>query len=640
MKQRKKNKRNWFQKTFSVIFALFLLMSCFVACKSKTNSKTNSDETVIQATNIDLVKNGTSEYTLVLPALATDYETYAVEEFVGFMKESTGHSFQVITDKDVHFDKTQKVISIGRTNLLKESGVTVSYEELTESGFIIKRLDNTLLLCGGGNYGTLYAVYEFLSQQIAWEAYGPDEIYFIKTRNIKLLDFNYKDKPALEYRSATWYLASSDPYFAAKWRCTTSVSKRLFNEQLWYSFPHSMFETVHPRDYASDHPDWYTADQMQPCLTNKGFKEQFVINLKQVILENPTQVFFPIGLEDSNNTMCKCVNCKAEIEQYTATGLLIRWTNELVEKIIEWKQAECIVRDIYIPMMAYYETLKPPVNANGEPIDKTVILNEYSPVLYCDIHAQNEYSYKDSEHNSSTMILIDQWKKCAPAGFYLYLYSGDWMQKFEWGDNISTFAENFQLAVELNALGAHIDCDGGGFQACAFQRMYGYVYSKLQWNPYADTNKLVNDFITHYYREGAEEMREYYYLMETSLQKYCDDYIANGGYITSIHSLSWHKKGVLERGLELIDKAIAKINAVDAYTAQQKESYISRIEIEKFSPLYYLIQFHDVEYTAPSYLELVDEFEYLLKKYGVDFIKRNSLSNDQFIAQWRARKNA
>ena len=126
MKQRKKNKRNWFQKTFSVIFALFLLMSCFAACKSKTNSETGSDESVIQATNIDLVKNGTSEYTLVLPALATDYETYAVEEFVSFMKESTGHSFQVITDKDVHFDKTQKVISIGRTNLLKESGVTVS----------------------------------------------------------------------------------------------------------------------------------------------------------------------------------------------------------------------------------------------------------------------------------------------------------------------------------------------------------------------------------------------------------------------------------------------------------------------------------------------------------------------------------
>ena len=196
------------------------------------------------------------------------------------------------------------------------------------------------------------------------------------------------------------------------------------------------------------------------------------------------------------------------------------------------------------------------------------------------------------------------------------------------------------MAVELNALGAHIDCDGGGLQACAFQRMYGYVYSKLQWNPYADTNKLVNDFITHYYREGAEEMREYYYLMETSLQKYCDDYIVNGGYITSIHALPWHKKGVLERGLELINKAIAKINAVDAYTAQQKESYISRIEIEKFSPLYYLIEFHDVEYTSLSYLELVDEFEYLLKKYGVDFIKRNSLSNDQFIAQWRARKNA
>lgn len=637
-----KGRGKFFINIISVLMAAIVLGTFMTSCANDAGEK-DADNGVITSTDIDLVKGGKSDYVVVVSDDATNYETYAAEELVLYLEESTNCRLNIVTDSGKTFNQNDKVISIGRTDILSESGVEVSYDELKRDGFVIKRLGNTLILCGGGGYGTLYAVYEFLYRQIEWEAYAVDEIYYVRTQNLKVLDFDFSDKPAIEYRQGGYWASNNDPYFAAKWRCHGGISDMLFAESCWYFFPHAIFQMVPPTEYAQDHPDWYSysssGNAQQPCFTNEEFEAQLVSNLKEIIVENPSVTFFPFGLEDTNGTMCKCDKCRAEMETYGATGLVVRWVNRVVEKIMEWKNERLPDREVYFPFLAYYDTMSPPVNSQGEPIDRTVILNEYSPVLYANIFADNDIPYTDSLHNGSTYAAIQGWGKCSST-YMFYFYTNSFSRKFEWVDTVYTHTQNYILAAELKAMAVEDDASNGDFQGNALQTMYSYIYAKLQWNPYADTNELINKYMTHYYREAADDMLDYYYLFKMQVERTLDEYEENGGYYSFVGDMEdeYLNKGVLEQCLGYLKAGVEKINNAEHYTTSEKQAIIQRIEIEMLTPLVYLLDYCDAEYTAKGYLALVDETEALIYKYGMSYIY-SSKTNEETFAEWRARKN-
>ena len=73
-----------FNKAIAIILCCFLVFGVSVGCDSETKSNENEFGTVhvytSSPTDIDLVKNGTSEYVIVYPEEQNDYHGYAVEE--------------------------------------------------------------------------------------------------------------------------------------------------------------------------------------------------------------------------------------------------------------------------------------------------------------------------------------------------------------------------------------------------------------------------------------------------------------------------------------------------------------------------------------------------------------------------------
>jgi hypothetical protein len=159
---------------------------------------------------------------------------------------------------------------------------------------------------------------------------------------------------------------------------------------------------------------------------------------------------------------------------------------------------------------------QPPIKtaADGsiEPIDKSCVLAKNCPLIYAPLEANHDYAWEHDE-NIAVMNDLNGWIACSKK-ITIYHYNNDVFHSFEWLDTMANTVQNYQLAADIGSIYLTEDGTNTGLQSCAFEMMLGYVYSKMQWNPNADTNQLVQDFITHYYKDAKEEMLEYYYLMK------------------------------------------------------------------------------------------------------------------------------
>ena len=76
------------------------------------------------------------------------------------------------------------------------------------------------------------------------------------------------------------------------------------------------------------------------------------------------------------------------------------------------------------------------------------------------------------------------------------------------------------------------------------------------------------------------------------------------------------------------------------YTAKERETYLSRMELAYLTPLVYILDYCASDYTAKEYLSIVDQVESLVNKYGLIITATYSYSktNEQKYAEWRGNK--
>lgn len=629
------------KKLFGFIAMVLSVLTLFsvVGCNKDDSTVSVEDNSyAVTFTDIDLTKNARTDYTIIIPETFSQHEEYAAEELQLYLKESTNANFPIKTDKGVVYDETCKYISIGRTNLLEESGISVSVDELGTDGYVIKRDGNTVLLCGGADDGTLYGIYEFLYRQFGFEAYAPDEIYIDKNINAKLVDFDLVDIPAFRDRHGGFWDALSDPYFAAKRKTWAGPGNMPFGGEKWYYYGHSMFRVVPPTQYRAENPSWYSADGIQPCFSSEGFKAQYIENAKELFLTMPELIYLGIGLEDVNNSMCTCKDCKEAMDKYTKSGLVIRWTNDVTAKMRAWAEEVGLGREIYFPFIAYYEIAGAPIGNDGGLIDPSCMLNEYSPVLYCRIDSDWESPWEDP-NNSGFIQGFEEWKKCCKT-ISFYHYTNDFSKSFEWWDSLYVITQDYGFAADVGGISIYDDSSNSSYCAFAFQRMYGYITAKIQWDPNIDTNELVIKYMENFFKEASEEVLEYYYLMKIQVKGISDDFKENK---KEAGVADWVNRGVMDRAIALLKKGIEDIKNTPHYTDEQKDRYIQRVEEQLFTPIQYILDYLDSEYSTKAYLDLVDEMEELVSKYGITNLcwfegQAGYKSVEQVIAGWREKK--
>ena len=651
--------KNKFQKVLSFCLAVFMLVST-TACNVFNSDGFNGGSTVVydgtegtglssggikntntskvEQTNQIMVQNGKTEYKIVLPATPASWDNTACDELTGFLKQSSGVNFTVISDEELAFDKNEKYISLGRTTLFSQSGLVADEEELGVSGYIIKTIGNSIFICGGKSKGTLYGVYEFLNHTVGYEFYAEDEIAIDNLSKVYLFDFDVKTIPSFEYS----YLVSSawagEPNTTNRYRITMpwilpnagAHSSFVFINKDKYNNPNKQ-ETYHPEYYAHD-----VSGQMlnQLCYSADGLVDTMVAEMIPYLeqsyvseISNREEGYiFVFGQEDYWG-WCRCSNCKAEYEKYgTDAAVLFKFINQVAEKIEIWGNENQPGREIKICTFAYMDTEKPPVKYDGDgnlvrdengkpiPIDDSVRCRDNVIVRLAPIDA-NWYESFAADSNKYTQNVLEGWKALGEC--IVWLYSIGFSSYYAQFNNFNSLQATYQyVKEELGCLVCEDEYLSKGKGNPCFVDYRMYLQTQLMWNVYADQEQLTKNFFKNYYRDAADIMLKY---LEELRLVYMDNW-AEVGLLGDCNSVDLYLPGLWSRGtlLNWVSEFEKAKDSVAHYKNSNVELYdklISRITMESLSVRYLLIRLYgDVVYTPRElYDEKVEFYNEVLK---------------------------
>lgn len=640
---------------------------------SVENPPDKEPETVF--TNIKMAENGVTDYDIIVPADAGECILYAASELNKYFEESTGASMDILTDEAVTYDQGEKCISLGATSF--SSDITVTKEEVNRDGYKLIREGNTMFIKAFNERGVLYGVYEFLSYAFDYECYAIDEIYLTEKSIAYLPDLNVTDAPSFEGRFLDGPLDYNQELQAKMRIKNSTLSNPKYGggaSQEWMgmhceSFLHIADYEDYENYYAEHHPEvdpddyryeWFsnaTGSKLQWCLTNEILLEVATENLKQMILEHPDALYVNIAEEDMG-TMCSCdrtdesycgMSCRESREKYGMGGTLIRFVNQIVERLEAWRQEVCPERDLKYVTFVYHESINAPVilNENNEyvPIDDSVIPHEKLYVRYAPITRCYSHDLCDKTCNVNKVFGENYEKWCAITDrLAVWEYRVNYSHYLLFFNNWSTLQDEYIRYYEdgcINMMAEYLT----GATLGSLSDLNVYLNSKLQWDVYADQNQLIDDFMNNFYKSGAKYMKEYLTLMRThlaavELEKKAEGEVFHYGmYDTStpyiVTAETW-PAAVLEKAMELLDKANAEYDKIE--DAELREKLKTRILRESVCVRYIILNNYESYYNiySPNYNAMIDEWESDMKLLSVYMCSEgNSVSN--FISELRSK---
>ena len=554
-----------------------------------------------------VVKNGVTNYKILLPQDPNSYEEYAAQELQYFFKESTGCTLSIETEVDGTIYTNGNYISLGQTSIQKASGASFDYDTLGYGGFKIVTYGNSIVASGAQKFGTLYSVYELLHQMFNWETYSVDCIvYDTNVTEVPLYNYEITDVPDIAWRQMDYLtVVSQNP----------ALMKRLrFNDASEiFAFPsgwcHNTFHMLPYTTYLEAHRDWYSHDKWgqtiysplpgeehlpsQLCYSCED-TEMFEIIINGLIkwLEDSPDVEIVCFSQEDNRGWCECIKCSASYMQYgTNAAVVIKYINKIYTALEPWMEASG--REIILSFFAYQRTEDAPAKlVDGEyvPIDDSVKCHKNVAVMYAPIEA--DYS-KPLNHESNTVENenLKKWQALSEK-MLLWTYSADYYSYLAPYNTFNSMQENYKIAVRSGAAWLFDQQQKGAQNSTGFQILKYYLQSKLSWNVNLDMNQLIEDFCKNYFGAASDTMTKLLNEVRTRMA-YIENELNVPMYVyVLLENTSYWPKGLLQQWVGYIEQAYKDIEAVKNEDEELYKMLYDRIMLEGISYRWLLIDLY------------------------------------------------
>lgn len=453
-----------------------------------------------------LFKNGQSEYAIVLCDNASSSEKTAAEELQAYLRQISGAELPLVNSEEL--EDGRKHIFIGFN---KEYAALCGVETPEDGyeGYTYRVVGDNIWIYGGKNRGTMYGVYAFLENEFGVRWYTVDYTKIPVTKKWKVKDFCRSEQPLVRFRFDQYYNVLDEAWLARN-KCNSDywISENKYGGLSSYWEGHTFRIFISPEEYFSEHPEYFSMREggvrrpdAQLCLSNPEVLQICIDKMKYTIATNPLFDIYSMSQND-NPFPCLCDKCRAIEEQYGGhSGLLLWFVNQVADAI------KPIYPDKYIGTFAYMYTRKPPVG---------IVPRNNVVIRLCSLECCRAHPIEECEHNRSFMSDIENWSKIAP-NIYIWDYVVNFSQYVAPFPNFNVLAENIRTFMKYNVMGirqqANYQSVGG-----EFSEMKAWVISKLLWNPYQDTRKLVSQFINDYYGEAASCIQQYFDLCHSLIK--------------------------------------------------------------------------------------------------------------------------
>ena len=594
-----------------------------------------------------LIKDGQTEYTVLLPEESIESDCIAAETLQKYVKLCTG------AELSISFQPTAKFISIGNTKAYRNLGVDLSQKELNGDGFKIIFQDGNIYLCALSNRGVVYAVYEFLERYLG--------VRFL-TESDEILPYNdiveIEEKDVVEipsFSSRSYYAEAiiCNAEFASKMRLVAPYSNKEKTDKYGGGFlsdwcfneMHSM-QTFMPADkYYEKHPEWYASNKRRAwlCLTNgltdddeddRNPSSLLSTMVEQVILEltlHPTQKYVMIGHED-NLLYCECSRCvKSRQRHKTVSGYYMVWINAIAKRIEEWRLRNCPQREINVVAFSYLDTIIPPVlikngEAQKEPIEflerkywaplkinkgeivpiNQKVIPEKNVVVFCALLStcyMHKLEDENCDWNAYCSFALEGWKSLG-ARVMVWYYGANFNHHLWWLPNRKTFASHLEYYKKYNPL--FVICQGAPRESGFYQaKLNAYLCTKLMWDSTLDVDVLTKQFNRMYFGEGiGKTVDRFIEKMELHYQELDEKY--NGLYHSDIYDnfpISFLPENF---SYDFLTNCIDELQECLLAAQEEDKQKLKRVLIQ---PLYMLVyNFKNYEYIDVKYLDLLEQY--------------------------------
>lgn len=461
------------------------------------------------------IKDGKTEYKVVLKANATERAVFAVHELTELLLEATACRMQ--TADGAYEGKAVELCIVDKNS----------------EGYRLYTKNENYVVEGYSEKGLIYGVYGLLRRLVGLNFYTSD-VYDMKKGDIAFIALDEEQIPDIPTRAIGIVPLHSEitdaPMTKAAFRM--GVSGMADN---WGLHNHSYFKVLPPATYKEKHPDWYSMgdDGVNLCLTNEEMRAEFTRRVKEIVLQHPNSKYFMLGQED-HSSMCECEKCVAEMKKHNglASMLMIHFTNAVVKEVNEWLCREGITREIIFVMFAYQQTVVPPVKRIGEKFERLYDfdLEKNLAVMLAPLGARGDKSYFDEEnymakatcyydtYKYKTKELLLGWRAIVDK-VCVWSYCNDFSDLFAPFNCWDAFEENYRWFKEI---GAEYVFEEGSYLKYVpnFSNLRAFVVSRLMWNGNTDMESAIDEFFVGYYGSSAAPyMRAYFDFLREHCRK-------------------------------------------------------------------------------------------------------------------------
>jgi len=475
-------------------------------------------DTALVTNWLTLAENGVSDYRIVLPASPSPAETEAAAQLQDYFRQISGAALPIVPDSAAAWPREICVGNVaGRDNL--------DLAELRLDGLLKKVVGERVYLAGSdaAGRGTFYAVSSFLEEQLGLRWFTPSLTVVPESALVRIdAKLDELQNPVFEYRDDYWGVVMHDPAWKARQKSNgqggAAMPEKYGGQMTYADFCHS-FERLLPESlYETDETLFsWRADQGawtkdQRCLTNPDVLDIMIRNARAAILAHPGSRIMSITQND-NQGYCQCAGCEAGAARLGGqSGLMVWFVNQVARALKDE------FPDITFDTFAYqYTRHAPTVLLPGENTADANVCVRLCSIECCFCHPIYECGHERgeplaeylSEKPSSFAKDVEGWNR-----FCQNLYIWDYVTNFNLSQlpfpNFQVLAPNLRYFAENSAKGVFSEGNGPEVKSGEFGELRAYVLAKLLWDPWADAEYHMMDFMRAYYGPGAAPyIREY-----------------------------------------------------------------------------------------------------------------------------------
>jgi hypothetical protein len=556
------------------------------------------------AQQVELAKDGASVYRIYLPVKPARTETKAAAVLQDYFFRVTGARLPIET---VTQKKDQPPgFFIGHLS----AGVPAD-------GFTIHTTQKNILILGNSK-GALYGVYDFIEKYLGcrkWDA-GPAYCPWLPTLQIPAVIAEIGN-PLMQYREVYLPPAFNDEYL--DWH------KLQRFESLWGLWGHSFYKLVPPSVYFRSHPEYFSLVYnkrvpLQLCLSNAAVVRITVDNLRKLIKDNPDVPYWSISPNDDIGN-CECDNCKKlDDADGGPQGSLIHFVNAVAAHF----------PDKTITTLAYGYSARATVTTR---VASNVVIMLSSIDAYRSKPLATEQSAAAFRNN------LARWKEKASQVF-IWDYCTQFTNYLTPFPVINTFKPNIDFFIQQGVTGVFEQGSGETYSDMA--ELKAYVCAKLLWDPSANADNLVKEFLAGYYGKAVAPIAEYLSLLQkniisnrTDLDIYGNPVNDHTGYLSPAGMEAYSL--LMDKAEQLTENDPVSLKRVQALRLTQEYVYLQQAKFYGKDPHGIFVKDPDGRFiTRRGLPPRVERFTAMSTYAGVKEFSEGGIPPAKYAAQWEA----